>query len=73
MYSTCTEKDLVAPHPRASSPRCLRRPGDEGARRLGDALAQLKNLKELKVQLQNNNIGAGPRPPTAAAESMEQR
>ena len=38
-----------------------RLPGDEGATRLATALAQLKQLKELRVELDNNNIGAGPK------------
>ena len=41
-------------------PALLRRPGDDGARPLVDALAQLMQLKELKVDLRQNNIGAGP-------------
>ena len=35
--------------------------GPAGAQSLATALAQLKELKELKVGLHGNNIGAGPR------------
>ena len=74
MYSRSAAKDLVAPDPQASSPRAalLRRPGDEGARRLVDALEQLTQLKELEMHFHNNHIGAGPRGvqgPWGAAEA----
>ena len=56
--------------------RVERLPGDEGARRLATALAQLTQLTKLDVDVRFNKIGAGPhvveRPRSASAEA-EQR
>ena len=46
----------------ANTLSCVQRlPGHEGAQSLATALAQLTQLKVLRVGLQQNNIGAGPR------------
>ena len=46
----------------ANTLSCVQRlPGPAGAKSLATALAQLTQLKELKVGLHGNNIGAGPR------------
>ena len=52
----CTRPESFKP---LLKPERLR--GDEGAESLATALAQLTQLKELKLDLNRNKIGAGPR------------